>query len=120
MAAKFSVRFHSEKGAVEGKPHTMQVVGRLARPRGIFVDDFKFLASVTHRTPKITLPSPSVMHFRGGRSAISSEAYPDMQDFYSDLARVYQRGDRRSRRRRLPLPATRRSEFRVPVRPGLT
>jgi 5-methyltetrahydropteroyltriglutamate--homocysteine methyltransferase len=89
-AAKFSVRFHNETGAVEGKPHTVQVVGKLARPRGIFVDDFKFLASVTHRTPKITLPSPSVMHFRGGRGAISSEAYPDIQDFYSDLARVYQ------------------------------
>jgi 5-methyltetrahydropteroyltriglutamate--homocysteine methyltransferase len=89
MASKFTVRFHSEKGNAEGKPHTMQVVGKLSRPRGIFIDDFKFLKSVATRTPKITMPSPSVLHFRGGRDAIDPTAYPDLGEFYRDLARVY-------------------------------
>jgi 5-methyltetrahydropteroyltriglutamate--homocysteine methyltransferase len=83
------VRFRSEKGVTEGRPHTLQVTGRLRRRGGIFVEDFRFLAAVTRQTPKITLPSPSVLHFRGGRDAISQEAYPDMQEFYADLAGVY-------------------------------
>jgi 5-methyltetrahydropteroyltriglutamate--homocysteine methyltransferase len=89
IASKFTVRFHNEKGESQGKPHTMQVAGKLSRPRGIFVDDFRFLKSVATRTPKITMPSPSVLHFRGGREAIDTRAYPDLADFYRDLARVY-------------------------------
>src|SRR5262249_45056437 len=54
-----------------------------------FVDDFRFLKSITKATPKITIPSPSVLHFRGGRKAIDTTAYPDMDEFYADLARVY-------------------------------
>src|SRR5439155_26849633 len=45
--------------------------------------------SVARGTPKITLPSPTVMHFRGGRGAIDAEAYPDIDAFYDDLAHVY-------------------------------
>ena len=45
--------------------------------------------SIAHATPKITIPSPTVMHFRGGREAIDSAAYPDLADFYDDLARLY-------------------------------
>ncbi len=91
-APRFTVHFHSEKGETEGRPHTVKVVGKLGRPRGLFVDDFKFLASVAaaaRAVPKITLPSPSLMHFRGGRQAIDATAYPDMTEFYRDLARVY-------------------------------
>ncbi len=95
-ASRFTVHFHSEKGETEGRPHTVQVVGKLGRPRGLFVEDFKFLASVAaaapptaRAVPKITLPSPSLMHFRGGRQAIDASAYPDMMEFYRDLARVY-------------------------------
>jgi 5-methyltetrahydropteroyltriglutamate--homocysteine methyltransferase len=67
----------------------MQVVGKLGRPEPIFVDDFKFLASVTRVMPKITIPTPTILHFRGGREAIDAKAYPDMGLFYDDLARVY-------------------------------
>jgi len=87
--SKFSIHFHSEKGAAEGRPHTVRVAGKLGRPRGLFVEDFKFLRSVARSMPKITLPSPSVMHFRGGRAAIDATAYPEMSEFYADLARVY-------------------------------
>jgi 5-methyltetrahydropteroyltriglutamate--homocysteine methyltransferase len=48
-----------------------------------------YLASVTNRTPKICIPSPTVLHLRGGRDAIDRHAYPDMEGFYADLARVY-------------------------------
>ena len=87
--SRISTTFHNEQGATESRPHMVSVTGKLSRPRPIFVDDFRFLASVTRETPKITIPSPSVMHFRGGREAISDEAYPDMEDFYADLGRVY-------------------------------
>jgi 5-methyltetrahydropteroyltriglutamate--homocysteine methyltransferase len=91
MASKFTVRFHSAEGDRLHSPPTMQVTGTLARPNsgGIFVDDFKFLVSIARVTPKITLPSPTVMHFRGGREAIDAKAYPDIANFYDDLARLY-------------------------------
>ncbi len=91
MPSKLTVRFHSAEGEREHSPPTMQVTGKLARPDGggIFVDDFRFLMSVARVMPKITLPSPTVMHFRGGREAIDAEAYPDIADFYADLARLY-------------------------------
>ena len=89
MPSKLTVKFHSQAGTREHSPPSMQVVGRLARPDPIFVDDFKFLASVAQATPKITVPSPTILHFRGGRDAIDAKAYPDMEMFYDDLARVY-------------------------------
>lgn len=87
--SRFTTTFHNEQGSASGKPHAMRVVGKLGRPQPIFVEDFKFLKSVTRETPKITIPSPSILHFRGGREAIDTTAYPDMQQFYDDLAGVY-------------------------------
>jgi 5-methyltetrahydropteroyltriglutamate--homocysteine methyltransferase len=87
--SRFAATFQTEHGKRVSKPAMVRVTGRLARPRAIFVDDFRFLKSVTRETAKITIPSPSIMHFRGGREAISDEAYPDMGEFYDDLARVY-------------------------------
>jgi 5-methyltetrahydropteroyltriglutamate--homocysteine methyltransferase len=90
IPSKLTVRFHSAEGDRLHSPPSLEVAGKLARPSGgIFVDDFRFLASVARVMPKITLPSPSVMHFRGGRAAIDREAYPDIAAFYEDLARLY-------------------------------
>jgi len=89
VATKLTVRFHSAAGVRDHSPQTLQVTGKLARPHGIFVDDFKFLKSVANGVPKITIPSPTTMHFRGGREAIDAKAYPDMVEFYAGLARVY-------------------------------
>src|SRR5579862_1921908 len=91
MASQLTVRFHSAVGTRDHTPPSLQVAGKLSRPAGIFVDDFKFLASIAPRTmvPKLTIPSPSVVHFRGGRAAIDARAYPDMAAFYDDLAAVY-------------------------------
>ncbi len=89
VQSSFPVRFRNEKGTRDARPHMMQVIGKLSRPNPIFVDDFKFLNSVATETAKITMPSPSVMHFRGGRAAIDETAYPDIAEFYTDLARIY-------------------------------
>jgi len=87
--SRLPTTFHNETGDTNRRPHMVAVRGKLGRPKPIFVDDFKFLTSVTGQTPKLTIPSPSVMHFRGGREAISEAAYPEMGEFYADLARVY-------------------------------
>jgi 5-methyltetrahydropteroyltriglutamate--homocysteine methyltransferase len=91
LTSKLTVRFHSAAGTRDHTPPSLQVVGKLSRPQGIFVDDFKFLKSVTPAgvTAKITIPSPTIVHFRGGREAIDAGAYPQMDAFYDDLAAVY-------------------------------
>ena len=89
MPSKITVRFHSEAGVRERTPAAMQVTGKLSRPQQIFVEDFRFLKSVAKAMPKVTIPSPSVLHFRGGRDAIDKNAYPDLAEFYADLARAY-------------------------------
>src|ERR1700731_1977027 len=89
MASKLTVRFHSAAGTRDHAPPSLQVAGKLSRPAGIFVDDFKFLTSVAKAVPKITIPSPTIVHFRGGREAIDAKAYPEMDAFYADLADVY-------------------------------
>ena len=89
--SKVPVRFHSAAGVREHAPPTMRVAGKLARPQGgMFVDDYKFLHSIAKATPKVTFPSPTVVHFRGGREMIDRKAYPQMDAFYADLAKVYQ------------------------------
>jgi 5-methyltetrahydropteroyltriglutamate--homocysteine methyltransferase len=87
--SKVQVKFHTEEGEIERLPSALRVTGKLARPQPIFIDHFSFLKSVARALPKITLPSPSLLHFRGGRDAIDRGAYPDMTQFYADLARVY-------------------------------
>jgi 5-methyltetrahydropteroyltriglutamate--homocysteine methyltransferase len=82
-------RFRSEEGDIELLAPGLRVDGRLARPKPIMADAFRFLKAATRGTAKVTIPSPSVVHFRGGRGAIDAKAYPDIADFYTDLARVY-------------------------------
>ena len=85
-----TVHFHSDKGDVDFKPSGLKVEGKLALNRCIFGDHFEFLKSVATRgTPKLTIPSPSMMHYRGGRAAIDETVYPQMEDFWRDLSAVY-------------------------------
>ncbi|HEV8014055.1 MAG TPA: 5-methyltetrahydropteroyltriglutamate--homocysteine S-methyltransferase [Stellaceae bacterium] len=81
--------FHTHAGDIQFAPPGIRIDGKLSRPHPIFVDHFKFLKSVAKVTPKLTIPAPSNMHFRGGRKAIDAKAYPDLGEFYADLARVY-------------------------------
>ena len=84
-----NVSFHSASGNVDFSPPVMQVTGRVRHGRPIQRADFEFLKSVTSRTPKVTIPSPTMLHFRGGRGAISKDAYPDLDAFYADVAAAY-------------------------------
>jgi 5-methyltetrahydropteroyltriglutamate--homocysteine methyltransferase len=83
------VKFHSKKGDVDFEPPRLAVTGKLRHVRDIQRADFEFLKGQTNRTPKVTIPSPTMVHFRGGRKAIDIEAYPDMDDFFEDLAQCY-------------------------------
>jgi 5-methyltetrahydropteroyltriglutamate--homocysteine methyltransferase len=91
IPSRVPVRFHRADGVTLQQPPTMQITGKLARVRPIFVDDFRFLKSIVSpgTVPKITIPSPTILHFRGGRDAIDRTAYPTLEEFYADLARVY-------------------------------
>ena len=83
------IKFHSAAGEREMAPPRLEVVGRLERTRQIAVEDFRFLREQTARTAKLCIPSPTMLHFRGGRKGISAEVYPDIEDFFADLARAY-------------------------------
>lgn len=100
----FHIDFLSQLGGVhtevpgtvigaDGKEHlvppTITVVDKLHHARDIQRADFEFLKRCTLRTPKVTIPSPTMLHFRGGRAGISREAYPDLEQFYEDVADVF-------------------------------
>ena len=69
-------------------PH---VQARMRWHAPIHVDDFKFLRAATSGTPKITIPSPTIIHFRAGRQNISTDAYPDIDLFWDDIVDAFQR-----------------------------
>ena len=75
---------------------------------------------VSTATPKLTIPSPSMVHYRGGRAAIDPTVYPDLDAFWSDLAAAYRTEVAAAARARLHLPAVRRHEPRLSERPRAT
>jgi len=83
------VSFRSASGTVDFSPPVMRVTGPIRHVKPIQLEDFKFLQSITTRTPKVTIPSPTMLHFRGGRGAISKDAYADLEAFYADVAAAY-------------------------------
>jgi len=84
-----AISFHSNAGNVDFAPPVMQVTGKVRHSKPIQRRDFEFLKSVATRTPKVTIPSPTMLHFRGGRGAVSQDAYPAMEDFFDDIAKAY-------------------------------
>ena len=82
-------KFQSGGQEIERSPTRFFTTRHLERSRGIETDNFKYLASVTTRTPKLSIPSPTILHMRGGRDAVDKQTYPDMEAFFSDLAQVY-------------------------------
>lgn len=77
------------KETVGFTPPKLSVTGKLRHVKNIQVDDFNYLKSQVSQTPKVSIPSPTMVHFRGGRKAIDIEAYPDMDEFFVDLAQCY-------------------------------
>src|SRR4051812_2194231 len=91
------VQFHNEQGDIEFTPAAMQIDGRLGVSETIFGDAFEFLRSCVSdgQVPKLTIPSPSMVHYRGGRASIDESLYPDMDEFWSDLVAAYREQVRR-------------------------
>jgi 5-methyltetrahydropteroyltriglutamate--homocysteine methyltransferase len=85
------VQFRNEKGVLDWHPAALQVKEKVRLERPIFADHFEFLKSVASdgQTPKLTIPSPSMVHYRGGRAAVDESVYPDLDDFWSDLTSAY-------------------------------
>jgi len=77
------------------KPMMLRVIGKLGgyRPHPM-IDHFKFVAAHAKAMPKMTIPSPSSLHFRYGRDAVPVDIYPDMDDFYRDLGEGYRKAVR--------------------------
>jgi len=77
------------QGGIETKAKGLRVTGRIGYSAHPMVEHFRFLKQHSKATPKMTIPSPSVLHFRGGRKAVSQSIYPDMGEFYRDLGNAY-------------------------------
>jgi 5-methyltetrahydropteroyltriglutamate--homocysteine methyltransferase len=86
-----TVKFHNAEGDIEFTPAALHIDGRLGVSETIFGEDFRFLTEVAEagQTPKLTIPSPSMVHYRGGRAAIDEAVYPDLDAFWSDLTAAY-------------------------------
>src|SRR4030095_1993716 len=78
-------KFRSGAQEIARSPTRFYTTGHLRRGRGFETENFKYLASVTDRTPKLCIPSPTILHMRGGRAAIDEQAYPDIGKFYAAL-----------------------------------
>jgi len=87
---EIKVEFHNEQGDVEFTTAALTVHDRVGLSKTIFGDAFETLKSMTRTaTPKLTIPSPSMVHYRGGQAAISPEVYDDVDEFWSDLVVAY-------------------------------
>jgi 5-methyltetrahydropteroyltriglutamate--homocysteine methyltransferase len=85
------VQFHNEQGDIEFTPAAIRVAERVRLERPIFAEDFAFLRDTVApgQTPKLTIPSPSMVHYRGGAASIDPGVYPDIAGFWSDLSAAY-------------------------------
>ena len=89
IADTVKVQFQNEAGGVEFTPAALRVIGRLQLDKCIFGDDLSFLKASTRVTPKLTIPAPSLINYRGGRAAIDPSVYPDIEEFWHDVGEVY-------------------------------
>jgi 5-methyltetrahydropteroyltriglutamate--homocysteine methyltransferase len=89
ISGGIATKFHTREDVIDFAPPRVTVTGKLRHVENIQTADFQFLKSVATRTPKVTIPSPTMVHFRGGRKGIDITAYPDLDEFFDDLARAY-------------------------------
>ena len=86
---QYALKFHGEGGA-ESETRSMMVVNsKVRRTRPVMVDHFRFLKETTKRTAKLCIPAPTYLHMRGGRKVVNEKAYPDVEEFWSDITRAY-------------------------------
>ena len=85
------VHFRNEQGELEFTPAAIRVAENVRLDHPIFAEDFEFLKAAVEPgvTPKLTIPSPSMVHYRGGAAAIDPNTYSDIEQFWSDLTSAY-------------------------------
>ncbi|GAA4709527.1 5-methyltetrahydropteroyltriglutamate--homocysteine S-methyltransferase [Phytohabitans rumicis] len=87
---QLTVQFYNDSGTLEFTSAALRVHDRVSLKEPIFGDAFAFLREqVSTVTPKLTIPSPSMVHYRGGRAAIDTDVYPDLDQFWDDLSAAY-------------------------------
>ncbi len=85
-----AVKFRNKSGSIEFTPAALHIGSKIRLEHTIFADDFRYLQStVGAATPKLTIPSPNMVHYRGGPASIDKDVYPDMAEFWSDLSAAY-------------------------------
>ena len=85
-----AVKFRNAAGEIEFTPASIRVDGKIRIDNTIFADAFTFLQSiVTTAVPKLTIPSPNMVHYRGGPASVDPAVYPDIEEFWADLAAAY-------------------------------
>jgi 5-methyltetrahydropteroyltriglutamate--homocysteine methyltransferase len=90
LASDLAVEFHNPTGSITFTPPSMRVSSPVRLEHTIFGDDFAFVRdNVSTAMPKLTIPSPSMVHYRGGRSAIDETVYPDLDAFWADLTAAF-------------------------------
>ncbi len=83
------IEFHNHEGDISFTGSALKVTGKLRLAETIFGDDFAFLRDNTTATPKLTIPSPSMLHYRGGNGCVDPTVYPDFDLFWQDLSKAY-------------------------------
>ena len=87
---EFTKAFRRDDGAEVGfRPPTLHVDSQLRHTHSIQGADFEYLQSLVNQTPKVCIPAPSMLHFRGGREVISAQTYPDLETGDPDLGAAY-------------------------------
>src|SRR6266853_2022762 len=85
-----AVKFHNPAGDIEFTPAALHVGTKIHMAKTIFEEDFSYLRSLAgSTTAKLTIPSPNMVHYRGGPAAIDPAVYPDIEEFWSDLSAAY-------------------------------
>jgi len=87
---QYALKFHGEGGAESETRSMMVVTGKVRRTKPVMVEHFKFLAANTKQTAKLCIPAPTYLHMRGGRKVVDATAYPDIDEFWTDITRAYQ------------------------------
>jgi 5-methyltetrahydropteroyltriglutamate--homocysteine methyltransferase len=91
VAGDINVKFRNADGEIEYKPAAIHVGEKVHLDHPIFAEDFQFLNGLVADdvTAKLTIPSPSMVHYRGGRAAIDPAVYSDVEEFWTDLSTAY-------------------------------
>ncbi len=86
---QYALKFHGEGGAESETKSMMVVNGKVRRTKPVMLDAFRFLRSTTSRVSKLCIPAPTYLHMRGGRRVVNAGAYPDVEEFWSDITLAY-------------------------------